>query len=226
MLILLENLRSENGGEMDYENFADLSNEHEVFRNFLEQHKHHTPADSDLTELKLMLENIHHTKEEYFLFPLLFGMNALEVGGPQCMLFFTPRVIGGLGWTDSFAALKTALNYQQPKPEELTPFRSEAFREGSMIKIPLEDHILGGRAFQELQSGSPLPETRQKIFELFSQHLQDHIRREEDCLFPLLRRELTSDQKALYAERAAAFDREKNTGSLIEKFRASLNRAG
>lgn len=207
---------------MRYGELEDLTREHEAFLGFLSAWERDFPPRRELEEFHVLLEEVHHGKEERFLFPLLADSLSLEVGGPMCMTFFTPRVLGGMGWTDSFADLRSSLGYAGPAPGELTPFRETAFRQGSMIRIPLEDHILGARAMAELRSAPAGAEPQRARFARFAAFLKDHIRREEECLFMLLKRELSPEQKNLYAEQASAFDREQGTAELLSRLRSLI----
>lgn len=188
-----------------YENLEDLSTEHKAFLGFLEQGE---TEPERLEEFFYFLEKIHHHKEESFLFPLLLGSERLQVGGPKCMTFFTPRVLGGMGWVDSSARLGALL----PEADEShwiagKPFREEVFRSGSMLKIPVGDHIQGARALALLR-GERNPEVRNQLLSAFSSMLRDHIQREDECLFELFRAALSSEQKKSYAEKARTFDAE------------------
>lgn len=205
---------------MNYANFEDLSLEHEAFRIFLAREEKRSAPSGLLPTLATILEQIHHAKEEQILFPMLFGSDALNVGGPKCMTFFTPRVLGGTGWTDSFQGLADALGPDEADDSHLSPFRREAFVANSMIKIPLEDHILGARALSELIQNKDLARYRE-LFPKFAALLRDHIQREEECLFELFRRSLTNEQKQAYARGAAAFDEEHKTATLLEQLASS-----
>ncbi len=205
---------------MNYANFEDLSREHEAFQAFLAREEERLTPSGALPVLAILLEQIHHAKEEQLLFPVLFGSETLNVGGPKCMTFFTPRVLGGTGWADSFQELKKTLGPDKASDSRLSPFRREAFAANSMIKIPLEDHILGARALAELLQNRD-PAHYRELFPKFAALLRDHIQREEECLFEVFRRSLTSEQKQIYALSAAAFDVEHKTAALLEQLALS-----
>lgn len=197
-----------------YENLEDLSTEHNAFLGFLERGE---TEPERLEEFFYFLEKIHHHKEESFLFPLLLGSERLQVGGPKCMTFFTPRVLGGMDWVDSSARLGTLL----PEADEShwiagKPFREEVFRSGSMLKIPVGDHIQGARAVAMLR-GERNPEARQQLLSAFSSMLRDHIQREDECLFELFRAAMSQEQRKLYVEKAQAYDALQNSAPRLAR---------
>lgn len=199
---------------MEYESFEDLALEHEVMRGFLSKGVDACSTAAWPLFLRL-LEAIHHHKEENFLFPLLLGSERLQVGGPKCMTFFTPRVLGGTGWEDGFAKLRAMIPPEElPSSDALSSFRGEVFRSGSMLKIPIEDHILGTAALKQLSEETDTYR-RSKLFDAFASLLQDHIQREDECLFELFRKALSPAQKKEYASKASAFDAQNGTDGLI-----------
>lgn len=201
---------------IDYENLGDLKKEHEIFLRFLDRAHPTHPA---LPKFFHLLEKIHHHKEEKFLFPIMLGTERLQVGGPKCMTFFTPRVLGGVGWIDSFAHLNSLLP-QMISDSLVTEnsFREEVFSSGSMLKVPVGDHILGARAFA-LLGEEKNANTRIRILSALSSMLRDHIQREDECLFELFRAALSPEQKRTYANRARVFDHEHGTESLLSGLR-------
>jgi|GEM_PF-4918268 len=200
---------------MLYENLEDLAQEHAIMLQFLRREETGTKPSSTWPLFVRLLSKIHHHKEEYFLFPLMLGSSRLEVGGPKCMTFFTPRVIGGTGWEDSFARLQRLF----PGPsgllqEERTPFRDRVLATGSMLKIPLEDHVAGARAIKLLERETDFAR-RATLLSAFAGLLRDHIQREDECLFEMFRQVLTPEQKLYYAKQAAEFDLENDTAGLL-----------
>jgi hypothetical protein len=205
---------------MDYEKFEDLTREHGVMLEFLSAGVALCSAQAWPIFLRL-LEKIHHHKEEFFLFPLLLGSERLQVGGPKCMTFFTPRVLGGTGWVDGHAQL-LALISPAPFASDggLSPFRNEVLRSGSMLKIPVEDHMLGALALQQLGAETDLAR-RTKLFDGFASLLKEHIQREDECLFELFRQALSPEQKKEYAQKASAFDEQMNTAGILRGLRGA-----
>jgi hemerythrin-like domain-containing protein len=190
----------------------DLTAEHAAILRFLDEaERNGVPAGEKLAAFFFFLEKIHHRKEEEALFPLLFGTEALQVGGPMCMTFFTPRVIGA-SWPESYRELLRVL------PEGDAPlgpgeFRRKVFETGSMLRIPIEDHVAGARAAQLVLEAQGAE--RERVFRMLANLLRDHIRREEECLFALFRRVLTREQREAYADGAAKIDEELGTAARI-----------
>lgn len=201
---------------VSYENLEDLTAEHAVMLSFLarmEEAGTILPAWPDFIRL---LSRIHHEKEEAFLFPLLLGSSRLEVGGPKCMTFFTPRVIGGTGWEDSAARVKRLVSCGPLREHEESPLRSQALGLNSMLKIPLEDHVLGARMVQAIEEEAE-PARMAELVSALTSLLRDHIQREDECLFELCRQALTPEQKREYAARAEAFDAQSGTRELLAR---------
>lgn len=170
-----------------------------------------------------LLENVHHRKEEELLFPLLFGRQSLEVGGPKCMTFFTPRVLGA-GCSDGFRPLAEKLGFERNE-SSLNDFRKSVFGTNSMLKIPVEDHLLGARATHELLACLRLdpPNLREaaELFLGFERFLRGHIQREEECLFRLFQRELSAAELGQFQRDAAALDRDLGTEGLLAELEKS-----
>jgi hypothetical protein len=83
-----------------------------------------------------------------------------------------------------------------------------------MLRIPIEDHILGERAVAKMRAE---PSLVGQLFPKLSALLSDHIQRENECLFELARATLTQEQKQAYASAAAAFDSAMETAALLDK---------
>ena len=116
---------------------------------------------------------------------------------------------------DAFARLRRLLpGPGELWPEEKTPFRERVIAEGSMLKIPLEDHVAGARAIALINSETS-PERRAELLSAFAGLLRDHIQREDECLFELFRQALTPEQKGAYAKQAAEFDLAIDTAGLL-----------
>lgn len=206
---------------MRYENFEDLALEHSMMLAFLDREEKGAQPSSAWPAFLRLLGEIHHHKEEYFLFPLMLGSSRLEVGGPKCMTFFTPRVLGGTGWEDGFARLRRLLPWpHELRADEKTPFRERVLKEGSMLKIPLEDHVAGARAIEAMKTEQD-PARHTQLFSAFASLLRDHIQREDECLFELFRQALTPEQKSAYAKQAAAFDTAEDTAGLLRALAGS-----
>ncbi len=200
---------------MNYEDLEDLAQEHTTMLQFLAREETRTTPSSAWPLFVRLLGAIHHHKEEHFLFPLMLGSSRLEVGGPKCMTFFTPRAIGGTGWEDAFARLQRMFpGPSGPLPEERTPFRDRVLTTGSMLKIPLEDHVAGARAIKLLEYETDFSR-RATLLSAFAGLLRDHIQREDECLFEMFRQALTPEQKLYYAKQAAEFDLENDTAGLL-----------
>lgn len=200
---------------MRYENLNDLAQEHSTMLKFLRREEARAVPSSSWPLFVHLLGEIHHHKEEYFLFPLMLGSPRLEIGGPKCMTFFTPRILGGMDWEDGFARLKRMF----PGPsgllqEERTPFRDRVFTTSSMLKIPLEDHVAGARAIKLLERETDAAR-RATLLSAFSELLRDHIQREDECLFEMFRQALTPEQKIIYAKQASEFDVKNDTAGLL-----------
>lgn len=194
---------------MNYANFDDLNQEHEAFLRYLAQARKTLPTLVSLERFFFLLDKIHHEKEERFLFPLLFT-GATEQSGPKCATFFPPRWMNSCAWQDSFHALQGLLGSEQA---ELNISRQMVFSSPSMLRIPLEDHILGERAVAKMRAE---PSLIGEIFPKFSELLSDHIQRENECLFELARTALNPEQKQAYASAAAAFDTAAGSAALLE----------
>ncbi len=202
--------------KLNYENFDDLSAEHAAMLAFLDRLEKAGALPPSWGEFTWLLGTHHHEKEEEFLFPLLLGSSRLEVGGPKCMTFFTPRVIGGTGWEDSAARLKRLVSGEALREHEKNSLRERALGLNSMLKIPLEDHVLGARAIAAIESESDAAK-RAELISAFSSLLRDHIQREDECLFELCRQALTPEQKNTYASKAKAFDLQHGTRELLAR---------
>lgn len=201
---------------MNYENLDDLNAEHTAFLAFLDRMGKAGALPPTWANFTRLLGTLHHEKEEEFLFPLLLGSSRLEVGGPKCMTFFTPRVIGGTGWEDSAARLKRLVSGEALREHEKNTLRERALSLNSMLKIPLEDHVLGARAITAIESESDAAK-KAELINAFSGLLRDHIQREDECLFELCRQALTPEQKKYYAAKAEAFDLLHGTRELLAR---------
>ena len=200
---------------MQYENMEDLAQEHATMLRFLGREEARATPSSAWPLFVRLLAGIHHHKEEHFLFPLMLGSPRLEVGGPKCMTFFTPRVLGGTGWEDSFARLQRMCpGPSELLPEEKTSFRDRVLSAGSMLKIPIEDHVSGARAIRLLEHETD-GARRAMLLSAFAGLMRDHIQREDECLFEMFRQSLTPERKLIYAKQASEFDIENDTAGLL-----------
>ena len=131
------------------------------------------------------------------------------------MTFFTPRVLGGTGWEDAFARLQRVFpGPSELFPEEKTSFRDRVLSTGSMLKIPIEDHVAGARAIRLLEHETD-GARRAMLLSDFAGLMRDHIQREDECLFEMFRQSLTPEQKLYYAKQASEFDIENDTAGLL-----------
>ncbi len=200
---------------MNYECLEDLAQEHATILQFLAREETQNTPSSTWPLFVRLLSEIHHHKEEHFLFPLMLGSQRLEIGGPKCMTFFTPRVLGGTGWEDAFARLQRMFpGPTELLPEEKTPFRNQVLAQGSMLKIPTEDHIAGARTLKLFERETD-PARRPILLSAFAGLIREHIQREDECLFEMFRQALTPEQKFAYTKQAREFDLANNTAYLL-----------
>lgn len=190
---------------MSRHSFVSLSREHQVFLDFLRLKDTNPSQFYDRNRwkiLNLLLEKIHHEKEESFLFPYLLQIDALKSGGVKCATFFTPRVLNAVDWPDSYHQMKQSLNPFEKEVDDLSPFRKKVFETKSMLSIPVEDHMLGAVAMREIfRSPNYL-----RLMDQFAGLLFDHIQREEDCLFEVCERELNSEEKVAHIKNSEKID--------------------
>lgn len=132
------------------------------------------------------------------------------------MTFFTPRVLGGTGWEDSSVRVKRLVSDEPLRASERSSLRNRALELNSMLKIPLEDHVLGARAVAAIEAEKE-PGRKAILLSAFTGLLRDHIQREDECLFELCRQALTSEQKREYASKAEAFDAHNETAQLLAR---------
>lgn len=202
---------------MDYANFEDLAREHQAFLAFLARAEESPPPFGCWERLFFLLDKVHHEKEERFLFPLLFTGSA-EPSGPKCATFFPPRWMNSCAWQDPYHTLSAALS-EETGVDTRSPFRQRVFSSQSMLRIPIEDHLLGERAVAAMRIA---PTRAPEILPKLAAMLRDHIRREDECLFELLRAKLSGEQKETYAREAAEFDRRAGTEALLAEISAPL----
>jgi len=164
-----------------------LKEEHQQILSLISKIESSDPVDeSSLKNLFHFVEDIHHAKEENFLFPHLAHKNCLRQGGPLCSYFMSLRLD-----LDPLSRMRNHLQEYQKKagisfkkrilPNWLTP--------QNPLSIPMEEHETGhalSTALKDLM-GQKNDNLKREFFKplLYDYFalLKAHIQKEDLCLF-------------------------------------------
>lgn len=150
--------------------------------------------------VQIYVDQFHHGKEEKILFPIVHDLGVIKSGGPRCTYFYP------LFLQDRYLeqAKKEILNYQNIKPYVIKEQLKPIYDMQSPLVIPLEDHEVGYYLIQLMDreiKRKLLEESdwdSKKLFKFFTRYLDMiymHIRKEDECLFMVLKKEISNDLK-------------------------------
>lgn len=193
-----------------------LKNEHQKIYQLIDEIKtqcnlileNKTYVQSDIKNIikraQILVEKTHHHKEEEILFPLLATKQMIKQGGPMCSLHFGLRM--------NFPPEQKVFNFLKQSGKIVIPSNYPKYSwltEGSPISIPLEEHFLGKLLIMNLKELLDLNSSYtliHKNLELYSWLLDQHAKKEDDCLLELCNELLTLEERHELGDKALAFD--------------------
>lgn len=150
---------------------------------------------------QIYVDKFHHGKEERILFPLVHSLGLIKSGGPRCMFFFP------IFLQDKYLekAKKEISNYKNIVPYVIKEHLKSIYDDKSPLVIPLEDHEVGYYLIQLmdqeikkkiLEKDKWSPKSFFRFFSLYLDMIYMHIRKEDECLFMVLKKSLNNKQKS------------------------------
>lgn len=153
--------------------------------------------------LHLILEKVHHGKEEKILFPWILKNGLANQGGPQCGLFMQYRV----EWKTSETLIQMCKNLlgdtSLPQPSFAV---RQMLQQNSFIGIPLEEHQAGACAlflFEEIFLNKKITPTLaelKKIVLHYSDLMEMHVRKEDECMFVMVQENMTQEDDSFFCQ--------------------------
>lgn len=137
------------------------------------------PLRDEVEWCQAEIEERHQKHEEATLFPLAWSHPRTLAGGPFCTLYFDLYLS-----RDPKALLKKwDLNFAVPAD------LSRYFNESHPVQIPLSEHLVSANLLNKLlRDWETLGEqNRASLFQDYVELSLNHIKKEEDCFFSLLR---------------------------------------
>lgn len=153
--------------------------------------------------------NYHHSKEEVLLFPEVHKRFSTQLAGSHCTYFYEDfyqkRFLKQFQEETSLRGLASYVS-----PPELKDIRDEK----SPLTIPIEEHEAGFYALKLLESewhflqATPnrSPHTFARYGRWYTELLSSHVRKEDECLFVMLKEKLSKQQQASLAQTGLQMD--------------------
>lgn len=146
-----------------------------------------------VANLHILVEGIHHAKEERLLFPALDLTGSCSQGGPRCGYFTDVR----LNYNRAAEILQTSKG-SNPAEENITFGRASTSGSGPIwpnshpLSIPMEEHHAGKLALQNMelalhdfQLGKCNGQCLYSSVHDYTDLLNLHIQKEDTCLFKM-----------------------------------------
>jgi hemerythrin-like domain-containing protein len=169
---------------IDHPLFLQIKAEHDHIRSLIHQYNTSPEPLTILKKLELFAELEHHTKEENLLFAHLLNFEAVNSGGPLCMLYLDDYML------NHPIEIYKKITGREP---EIDDRLKEFFVKASAMRIPINDH-LGGKMILHylIENYENLEKEKRTQFFKAYQSIQDiHMQKEENCFFFLCANFLT-----------------------------------
>jgi hemerythrin-like domain-containing protein len=160
--------------------------------------------DAAISYFEIVADRIHHSKEEEVLVPALTGKGYPLKGGPLCTYFRSLEIIR-IPMRDEVRETSSALGETPPEsPDAPIPI--------------LEEHQLG-RNLVRLMKKAASPAEFARRAERFLEMLDEHIHKEDHCLFPMTDDTLTPAEDEEVLAKFHEFDRKVADETGLARFR-------
>lgn len=156
--------------------FLQIKSEHDQIRNLIIEYNASMEPLTILKKLEHFAELEHHTKEENLLFSHLLNFEAVNSGGPLCMLYLDDYILN-----NPIDVCKKTTGSVPTIDNHLEKF----FEKGSAMRIPINDHLGGRTILRFLIDNFENCSTEQRIslFDNYKRIQINHMEKEENCFF-------------------------------------------